>query len=198
MSRLSDKRLRSHVLQVFQHHSSHGSRKPVALTWWNSAKQSQVHSQWQKLSGRLLTPGKAISDFSSEHFLQRCKVNAYTHALPTHKNSDSYGTILRLHTSMTFSSFFLLLFFLYCTGVSMTTENEINAFSILNHTFCMAGPHYGKTGKKLIWEIWFTDVGDQNEHGLIWLQYRSTSKLVHIPEIKTPLPPSFRHVCQSL
>lgn len=106
MSRLSDKRLRSHVLQVFQHHSSHGSRKPVALTWWNSAKQSRVHSQWQKLSGRLLTPGKAISDFSSEHFLQRCKVNAYTHALPTHKNSDSYGTILRLHTSMTFSSFF--------------------------------------------------------------------------------------------
>ena len=97
-----------------------------------------------------------------------------------------------------FWPFPFFLFFLYCTGVSMTTENEINAFSILNHTFCMAGPHYCKTGKKLNCEIWFTDIADQNEHGLIWLQYRSTSKLVHIPEIKTPLLPSFRHVYQSL
>lgn len=121
-------------------------------------------------------------------------MRTHTHS-HTHKNSNSYGTILWLHTSMTFSFF---LFFLYYTGVSMTTENEINAFSILNHTFCMAGPHCSKTGKKLNCEIWFTDVADQNEHGLIWLQYRSTSKLVHIPEIKTPLLPSFRHVYQSL
>ena len=116
--------------------------------------------------------------------------NAYTHALPRPQKQQQ----LRHNTAATHMNDL----FLYCTGVSVTTENEINAFRILNHTFRMAGPHCSKTGKKLNCEIWFTDVADQNEHGLIWLQYRSTSKLVHIPEITPPLLPSFRHAYHSL